>query len=109
MDGDIEKKLFEVEVSGYYYVMAVNASEAERITRRTISRYDLTFDGVENPTSHYGAGDAIPFNSDDKRTVGEIVAEIREKEKKKKYLERHHQDIPFSNFVSVPGSIKEES
>ena len=65
------KKLFEVETR--YYVMAEDKLEAENIDPRDIGSCSVY--AVEAKMGEIDARwvNAIPFNSDDDRTCGEIV------------------------------------
>ena len=95
------KKLFEVEIESQMYVMAENRSQAEKVAREEVeindNVYELDYFAVEAGT-HLLAGfeDTIPYNSDDDKTVGELIEEARAEEQKKEYIKNHYQELPFN-------------
>lgn len=90
------KKLYEVEIDDHAYVMAENSTEAEAEVRYELSKSDINMDAYEVHGRCYGDWkDAIPFNSDDDKTVGQICEELIAEEEKKKYIKEHYMELPF--------------
>ncbi len=67
----MEKKLYRVKVT--LYVMAENESDA--CVAATNAKFDI-FECTARKADHLDPGweDAIPYNSDDMRTCGEVLA-----------------------------------
>jgi len=76
--------------------MAEDNAEAERIANRYIS--DCGFDVYAYLTqSCYSEWcDSIPYNSDDDRTVKEIISDVKKEKEKQEYIKKHYQELPFS-------------
>lgn len=78
------KKLYEVEVEHTVYVMAESESEAEDVALQGIADVDdtprvYTNEVIEStPVSRDWRG-SVPFGSDDRRTVGQILEDIAPK------------------------------
>ena len=91
------KKLFKVEIDDLVYVMAKSCTEAEAEARYEISKSDIKMYAYEVKEDRYDSDwkDAIPYNSDDDKTVGEICEELKAQKEKKEYMEKHYQELPF--------------
>ena len=91
------KKLFEVEIQAHAYIMAENSTQAESEVRCKISRHDMDFNAYEARGNHcyHDWQNERPYNSDDDKTVGEIIEELKKKQEKKEYIKKHYREISF--------------
>ena len=76
------KKLFNVTVDNEIYVMAENHSEAISIAERNVG--SSNFWAIELPDNRINLisdwENRVPYNSDNNKTCGEIMGEIKNKE-----------------------------
>lgn len=97
------KVLYDVEVSGHMYVMAETYGEAESIARMHLTdEPSISFDAndvIEDDGIWSGWENALPYGSDDNRTVRQLMEDAI-KEAKRRRFEANHPTLPFGEKAS---------